>query len=88
VLAPGGLLVFAIHPCFEQLAPSWRAHGEYRTREYFTEYAIPGPPAPDFHRPRSSYLNELARLGCQLRELAEPALDPAAAASAAPGAEA
>ena len=60
---------------FEQLAPSWRAHGEFRTREYFAEYEIPERYAPDFHRPLSAYLNELARLGCQLRELAEPALE-------------
>ena len=87
-LAPGGLFVFAItHPCFEQLAPSWRAHGEFRTREYFAEYEIPESYAPDFHRPLSAYLNELARLGCQLRELAEPALDPATDTSGQPGAE-
>lgn len=60
-LAPGGLFVFAIvHPCFEQLAPSWRSHGECRVREYFAEYEIPGPYASDFHRPLSAYLNELA----------------------------
>ena len=72
---------------FEQLAPSWRAHGEFRTREYFAEYEIPEPYTPDFHRPLSAYLNELARLGCQLRELAEPALDPATDTSGQPGAE-
>lgn len=88
-LAPGGLFVFSVtHPCFEQLAPSWREHGEYRIREYFAEYEIPGPYAASFHRPLSAYLNELARLGCQLREIAEPALDPATAADAGPGAEA
>lgn len=89
VLAPGGLFVFAItHPCFERLAPSWREHGEFRSREYFAEYDIPGPYGADFHRPLSAYLNELARLGCQLAEMAEPALDPAAAADADPGAQA
>jgi SAM-dependent methyltransferase len=88
-LAPGGLFVFSIiHPCFEQLAPSWREHGEYRISEYFTEYEIHGPYGPNFHRPLSAYLNELARLGCQLRELAEPALDPAVAATAGGGADA
>jgi SAM-dependent methyltransferase len=88
-LAAGGLLVFSlIHPCFEQLAPSWREHREYRVREYFPEYEIPAPHGPSFHRPLSAYLNELARLGCDLREIAEPALDPAAAATAGPGAEA
>lgn len=88
-LAPGGLLVFSIiHPCFEQLGASWREHGEYRIREYFAEYEIPGPYASNFHRPLSAYLNELARLGCHLREMAEPALDPAIAAAAGRNAEA
>jgi SAM-dependent methyltransferase len=88
-VAPGGLFVFSVtHPCFEQLASSWREHGEYRIGEYFAEYEIPGPYAASFHRPLSAYLNELARLGCELREIAEPALDPATAAEADPGAEA
>jgi 2-polyprenyl-3-methyl-5-hydroxy-6-metoxy-1,4-benzoquinol methylase len=88
-LAPGGLFVFSIiHPCFEQLAPSWREHGEYRIREYFAEYEIPGPHASNFHRPLSAYLNELTHLGCHLREIDEPALDPAAAAAAGGGAKA
>lgn len=52
------------------------------------EYEIPGPYGPDFHRPLWAYLNELALLDCQLREIAEPALDPATAASGAPGAQA
>jgi hypothetical protein len=37
---------------------------------------MPQEYAPDFHRPISAYLNELAALGCRLRELAEPGLDP------------
>src|SRR5215469_6367702 len=88
-LAPGGLFVFSVnHPCFEQLAPTWREHGEYRVREYFAGYEIPGPYGASFHRTLSAYLNELTRLGCQLAELAEPALDPATAAAAGNGAEA
>lgn len=82
-LRPGGVLVFAIvHPAFERLAGSWRAHGEYRVREYLAEYEIPGPSASDFHRPISAYLNELAALGCCLREVAEPGLDPEVATAA------
>jgi hypothetical protein len=30
----------------------------------------------DFHRPISAYLNELAGVGCRLREVVEPGLDP------------
>lgn len=88
-LAAGGLLVFSItHPCFEQLAPQWREHGEYRLREYLAEYEIRGPYASSFHRPLSAYLNEAARLGCRLGELAEPALDPATAAAVGLGSDA
>ena len=88
-LAPGGLFLFSIiHPCFEQLSSSWREHGEYRIREYFAEYEIPGPYGSNFHRPLSAYLNELARLGCRLCEMAEPALDPAVAVTAGRDAEA
>jgi hypothetical protein len=65
-----------------------REHGEYRIREYFAEYEIPQPYAPNFHRPLSAYLNEVARLGCSLVEVAEPAVDPAVTAAAGPGAEA
>jgi SAM-dependent methyltransferase len=82
-LKPGGVFVFSIvHPCFEQLSASWRRHGEYRVREYLADYEIEGPYASDFHRPLSVYLNELARLGARLREVAEPGLDPAIAAAA------
>jgi SAM-dependent methyltransferase len=75
-LAPGGIFVFSLNnPCFEQLAPTWREHGEYRIREYLREYRIDQTYAPDFHRPLSTYLNETIRLGCCLREVAEPGLD-------------
>jgi 2-polyprenyl-3-methyl-5-hydroxy-6-metoxy-1,4-benzoquinol methylase len=74
-LRPNGLLVFSVnHPCFEQLWPTWREHGEYRTRRYLTEYEIPGPNAVDFHRTVSTYLNELIGLGCRIAEIAEPGL--------------
>jgi 2-polyprenyl-3-methyl-5-hydroxy-6-metoxy-1,4-benzoquinol methylase len=84
-LRPGGLFVFSLnHPAFEQLWATWREHGEYRTRRYLAEYEIPQTYAPDFHRPISAYLNELAALGCHLRELAEPGLDPDVAREAEP----
>lgn len=74
---PGGLFVFSVnHPAFEQLWTTWREHGEYRVRRYLEDYEMPQKYAPNFHRPISAYLNELAALGCRLRELAEPGLDP------------
>jgi 2-polyprenyl-3-methyl-5-hydroxy-6-metoxy-1,4-benzoquinol methylase len=88
-LQPGGLFVFTTnHPCFEQLWSVWREHGEYRTRRYLAEYEIAGPSGADFHRTLSSYLNELARLGCRLTEVAEPGLAPPAAADGPPGIDA
>lgn len=84
-LRPGGVFVFAVvHPAFEQLWDSWREHGEYRVRRYLEDYVIAGPAGPAFHRPISSYLNELASLGCRLREYVEPGLAPAVAAKAEP----
>lgn len=83
-LRPGGLFVFSVnHPAFEDLWATWRRHGAYRVSRYLAEYEIPHRVAPDFHRPLSAYLNELAALGCRLAEVAEPALDPAVAAEAA-----
>jgi SAM-dependent methyltransferase len=84
-LRPGGLLVFAVvHPAFERLWETWREHGEYRVQRYLEEYEIAGPKGSDFHRPISAYLNELASLGCRLREFAEPGLDSRVAADAEP----
>jgi 2-polyprenyl-3-methyl-5-hydroxy-6-metoxy-1,4-benzoquinol methylase len=81
-LAPGGRLVFAVnHPCFEGLAASWRQHAAYRVTEYLTEYEMPLRYATDFHRPLSAYLNEAIRLGLRIAEVAEPGLDPSAAAA-------
>ncbi|MDX3225555.1 class I SAM-dependent methyltransferase [Streptomyces sp. ME19-01-6] len=83
-LRPGGLFVFSVnHPAFEQLLATWRKHGEYRLRRYLEEYEIPLTHATDFHRPISAYLNELTALGCRLREIAEPGLEPHIAREAA-----
>ncbi|WP_405970604.1 class I SAM-dependent methyltransferase [Streptomyces sp. NBC_00988] len=80
---PGGLFVFAlVHPAFEQLLSTWQEHSAYQVQRYLEEYEIVGPAASDFHRPLSAYLNELASLGCRLREVVEPGLDPAVAAAA------
>ncbi len=79
-LAPGGTFIFtANHPCFEQLWPTWRAHGTYQTNRYLQEYELPMRQASDFHRTISTYLNEVIRLGCRIREVVEPGLDPAVA---------
>jgi SAM-dependent methyltransferase len=74
-LAPGGRFIFTLnHPCFEQLATSWTQHGFLKVERYLREYEIAGPHGTDFHRPLSTYLNELATLGCTLVEIVEPAL--------------
>lgn len=78
---PGGTFVFTlVHPAFEQLSARWRDHGEYRVDRYLDEYEISGPSASDFHRPLSAYLNEVATLGCRIREVVEPGLAPEIAA--------
>jgi hypothetical protein len=88
-LKPGGLFVFTVnHPCFEQLWPTWRYHGAYRTHRYLGEYEIPGPSGVDFHRTISAYLNQLIRLGCQVVEVAEPGLSPEIAADGPEGIDA
>jgi SAM-dependent methyltransferase len=88
-LKPGGLFVLTVnHPCFEQLWPTWRDHGEYRTRRYLAEYEIPGPSGVDFHRTISTYLNQLIRLGCHVTEVAEPGLAPEVAADGPEGIDA
>jgi SAM-dependent methyltransferase len=88
-LRPGGRFVFAIvHPAFEELGTTWSEHGEYRIDRYLEEYEIPGPAGASFHRPLSAYLNELAALGCHLREVAEPGLDPDVAAAGEPALDA
>jgi 2-polyprenyl-3-methyl-5-hydroxy-6-metoxy-1,4-benzoquinol methylase len=81
-LRPGGRLVFSVnHPCFEELAGTWRQHGQYRLDEYLAEYELQLRYATDFHRPLSAYLNEAIGLGLRIAEVAEPGLDPAAAAT-------
>jgi 2-polyprenyl-3-methyl-5-hydroxy-6-metoxy-1,4-benzoquinol methylase len=81
-LRPGGRFIFSVnHPCFEQLASTWRRHGDYRLTEYLDDYEINLPYATDFHRPLSAYLNEVIKLGCRIAEVAEPALGPEAAST-------
>ena len=80
-LTPGGVLVFtANHPCFEQLWTTWREHGAYRIDRYLEEYQIPLRHLSDFHRTIATYLNEVIGLGCRIREIVEPGLDPTVAA--------
>ena len=89
-LRPGGLFVFTLnHPCFEMLAPTWAKAGFVRVERYFREYEIVGPHGTDFHRPLSTYLNELSALGCVLMELVEPVLshDALRDSEAGPGSE-
>lgn len=90
VLRPGGALVFSIeHPCWaEDALASWARNGSIEIREYAREHVKAGRHGPNFHRPFSTYLNEAIRLGCRVREVAEPTLDPDVAWSGPAGAEA
>jgi hypothetical protein len=47
--------------------------------DYFAERTVEVGAVPFFHRPLSRYLNLLPALGCALREVDEPRLDPALA---------
>jgi len=46
------------------------------------------PHAADFHRPLSQYVNFVISLGCDIVELCEPGLDPAAVFGGPDGVEA
>lgn len=75
-LRMGGRLVFSLeHPCAED-------------GDYFTERSVPRRYAADVHRPLSHYLNGVIRAGCQLEEIAEPALESSLVAQGPPGCEA
>jgi 2-polyprenyl-3-methyl-5-hydroxy-6-metoxy-1,4-benzoquinol methylase len=88
-LRPGGTFVFSVvHPAFEGLWSTWLEHGHYRLDRYLENYVIPSTYAPNFHRPLSAYLTELASLGARIVEVAEPGLDPAVAAAGRPDLEA
>ena len=88
-LSPGGSFVFSLtHPCFENARGSWQEHGAVVVREYLHEYEIDVPYAADFHRPLSQYVNHLISLGCDIVELCEPGLDPAAAVAGPDGLQA
>ena len=87
-LSRGGVLVFSLtHPCFENARTSWLEHGAVMVREYLHEYENVVPHAADFHRPLSQYVNHVISLGCDIVELCEPGLDPAAAVGGPDGVE-
>jgi 2-polyprenyl-3-methyl-5-hydroxy-6-metoxy-1,4-benzoquinol methylase len=69
-LRAGARFIFSVnHPCFEQLAASWRQHGAYQVSEYLADYEIEQRYATDFHRPLSAYLNQVISLGCRIAEI-------------------
>jgi 2-polyprenyl-3-methyl-5-hydroxy-6-metoxy-1,4-benzoquinol methylase len=81
LLRPGGSFIFSLlHPCFEEPSTAWVGRGYVAEREYFEERMVEQGAVPFFHRPLSRYFNALLALGCALREVAEPRLDPAVAA--------
>lgn len=87
-LRPGGLFVFSLeHPCWvKDGVESWQAKECLELREYLHEYETREGLGPNFHRPVSTYINAVISLGCDIREIAEPGLDPQVAAAASGGA--
>lgn len=77
VLRTGGRLVYSLHhPCwvpgrFEE----WAQKGHVEIAEYLHEYVVAGPAGVNFQRPLSEYVNATIALGCDIFEMAEPALD-------------
>lgn len=74
-LRPGGKLILSlVHPCFEEPTPLWGEKGHVEVYEYLTEYQWHQNFAPLFHRPLSTYINQLIAEGCSLQRLIEPKL--------------
>lgn len=75
-LKPGGGLIFSLlHPCFEESGREWQKKGYVEVRDYFGIYQVPQTYGYFFHRPLSTYLNDLIREGCTLQTIVEPQLD-------------
>lgn len=75
-LKPGGGLLFSLlHPCFEESGREWQKKGYVEVRDYFGTYQVPQTYGYFFHRPLSTYLNDLIREGCTLQTIVEPQLD-------------
>jgi 2-polyprenyl-3-methyl-5-hydroxy-6-metoxy-1,4-benzoquinol methylase len=76
-LRPGGKLIISlVHPCFEEPTPLWGEKGHVEVYEYLQEYHWHQNFAPLFHRPLSTYINQIIAEGCTLQRLIEPQLSP------------
>jgi 2-polyprenyl-3-methyl-5-hydroxy-6-metoxy-1,4-benzoquinol methylase len=74
-LRPGGKLIISlVHPCFEEPSPLWSEKGDVEAYEYLKEYHWHQKFAPLFHRPLSTYINQIIAGGCTLQQLIEPQL--------------
>ncbi len=83
-LKPGRSFIFSLqHPCFEEPSAEWPAKRYVAVHEYLDEFTREQqrPGTYLFHRPLSYYLNQMVSLGCALREIVEPRLNPEVAAA-------
>ncbi len=75
-IKPGGLFVFSIsHPAFEESSSEYLKKHYIVVKEYFKEFETKPLFGYSFHHPLSNYINLVIKLGCIIKEIAEPQLD-------------
>jgi 2-polyprenyl-3-methyl-5-hydroxy-6-metoxy-1,4-benzoquinol methylase len=79
----GKLIISLVHPCFEEPTSFWGEKEHVEVYEYLTEYHWHQNFAPLFHRPLSTYINQIIAAGCSLQRVIEPQL-PSELATASP----
>lgn len=72
--AGGELIISILHPAFPGFENDWNELGHVEIEEYFDPKPIKQKYGHIFHRPVSTYVNDITSLGCVIEELVEPRL--------------